>query len=259
MTTVFISLIIIGLASILHGITGMGFPLIATPALAASLPLPQVIALLAIPTFILNALVVFKKEANQKTTNHTTNIALLKRYWLLALTSVIGSIIGVKLLFILPLAYLSLIMAAVILYYATQGLLALYHIIKPISVPTGKISMASFGFLSGLIGGATNAMSPILLMYLLSKTQDKSEIAKASNLCYLLAKIVQIVLLWHQFANFDQKAWVLLVVIVAFSMLGLIFGTQLRHRISQNLFKQLIYIILLIIGIKVGWSGLTAL
>lgn len=263
----FISLIIISLASMLHGLTGMGFPLIATPALATSLPLPQAIALLAIPTFILNALVVFKKEtnkeisqeANKETANHTTNTALLKRYWLLALMSVIGSIVGVKLLFILPLAYLNLIMAVVILYYATQGLLALYHIIKPIHVPTGKLGMASFGFLSGLIGGATNAMSPILLMYLLSKTQDKSEIAKASNLCYLLAKIVQIILLWHEFAKFDKQAWGLLALIVVLSMTGLGFGTQLRHRISQNLFKQLIYIILLIIGIKVGWSGLTAL
>lgn len=250
MSTLVASLIVVALASVLHGLTGMGFPLIATPALATSLPLAYAIALLAIPTLILNALVVFKKE-----THTTTNITLLKHYWLLALTSVIGSIIGVKLLFVIPLVYINMMMAVVILYYATQGLLALYGIIQPITVPTGRLSMASFGLLSGLIGGATNAMSPILLMYLLNKTEDKSEIAKASNLCYLLAKIVQITLLWHEFVNFDKKAWGLLGLITALSIIGLMIGTRLRNKISQHFFRQLVYIVLLIIGFKVAYVG----
>ncbi|MDO4427703.1 MAG: sulfite exporter TauE/SafE family protein, partial [Moraxella sp.] len=190
---------------------------------------------------------------------NTSRRTLLKHYWLLALTSVIGSVLGVWLLFVLPTAYISLMMAAVILYYATQGLFSLHGLVRPLTVPTGKLSMAGFGLGSGLIGGATNAMSPILLMYLLSKTDDKDEIAIASNLCYLLAKVVQIALLWQEFARFDMKLWGLMGVITVFSLIGLSVGTALRPKISQQLFKRLIYIILLILGLKIAYSNLLPL
>ncbi|MDO4427798.1 MAG: hypothetical protein Q4B88_06685, partial [Moraxella sp.] len=95
----FISLFIIACGSVLHGLTGMGFPMIATPALASSLPLTTALALLALPTLILNAKVVFSKPktqtASKNTPNHqitqppnnTSRRTLLKHYWLLALTS----------------------------------------------------------------------------------------------------------------------------------------------------------------------------
>lgn len=269
----FISLFVIACGSVLHGLTGMGFPMIATPALASSLPLTTALALLALPTLILNAKVVFSKPKAQtpkstpkNTPNHQpptaqhpqaiNTLTLLKRYWLLALTSVIGSVLGVWLLFVLPTAYIGLMMAAVILYYATQGLLSLHGLVRPLTVPTGRLSMAGFGLGSGLIGGATNAMSPILLMYLLSKTDDKDEIAIASNLCYLLAKVVQILLLWQEFARFDVKLWTLMAIITVFSLIGLSFGTALRPKISQLLFKRLIYIILLVLGLKIAHSNL---
>lgn len=65
----FISLFVIACGSVLHGLTGMGFPMIATPALASSLPLTTALALLALPTLILNAKVVFSKPKAQTPKN----------------------------------------------------------------------------------------------------------------------------------------------------------------------------------------------
>lgn len=236
-------------ASLLHGLTGMGFPLIATPTLAFFLPLATSLAILAIPTLILNAMVVFGSS-----TTTSAKSPAIKPYLPLILTSIIGSIIGVKLLFVLPVIYLNALMAVVILYYAIQGLLSLFELIKPLKVPTGKLSMASFGLLSGLIGGATNAMSPILMMYLFSKTDDKNDIAKISNVCFLFAKLTQIALLWQEFQKFTPSLWLLTAIITALSMLGIFAGIRLRDKINQQTFKGLIYLILLGLGAKIGYG-----
>lgn len=236
-------------ASLLHGLTGMGFPLIATPTLAFFLPLATSLAILAIPTLILNAMVVFGSSSTT-----SAKSPAIKPYLPLILTSIIGSIIGVKLLFILPVIYLNALMAVVILYYAIQGLLSLFGLIKPLKVPTGKLSMASFGLLSGLIGGATNAMSPILMMYLFSKTDDKNDIAKISNVCFLFAKLTQIALLWQEFQKFTPSLWLLTAIITALSMLGIFAGIRLRDKINQQTFKGLIYLILLGLGAKIGYG-----
>lgn len=240
-----IALIILAFASLLHGLTGMGFPLIATPTLGFFVPLPTAIALLAIPTLLLNAMVVLKK---------TDTPTPIRPYFPLIIFSIIGSIIGVKLLFLLPISYINAVMAAVILYYATQGLLSLVGWMKPLTVPTGRVSMASFGLLSGLIGGATNAMSPILLMYLFSKTDDKNDIARISNLCYLTAKLIQIALLYPTFKTFTPVLWQLTAVITALSMVGIFIGIRLRNKINPTTFKLLIYIILLGLGLKIGYG-----
>ena len=248
-----IQLIIFTIAGILHGITGMGFPMIGTSALSFSLPLSQAVAIVAIPSLLMSLLVLC---SNNKQGIWRELTDYLHQYKLLAITSVIGGIIGVKLLLILPVAYLYLMMAVVTVYYAAHGLLTLMNKAKPLTVPTGKLSMSLFGLAAGMVGGATNAMSPILLIYLFSKTDDKTTIAKASNLCYLLGKVVQVVMLWGQYAAFDQRQYTLLGLLTIVSMLGLFGGIWLRAYISGTVFKLMIYLILLILALKIGHTGI---
>ncbi|MBQ9619882.1 MAG: sulfite exporter TauE/SafE family protein, partial [Neisseriaceae bacterium] len=112
-----------------------------------------------------------------------------------------------------------------------------------------------FGFLAGIIGGATNAMSPILLMYLFSETDDKNRITKASNLCFLLAKIVQIYMLRNQYASLDKSEYGLIFLLTLLAIAGLYLGIWLRRKISTRLFKILNFSILLILALKIGYSG----
>lgn len=198
------------LAGVLHGVTGMGFPLLATAALTLVMPMPKVVALVALPSLLLSLLVI-SKAPKGKGFDVFASIKELgyyaKTYRHLATASVVGSILGVWLLSVLPMAWLLLLMATVTLYYATSGLLALFGKAKPIAIVPNAKNSVIFGFLAGLVGGATNAMSPILLMFLLSQTDDKNRIAKASNLCYLLAKIVQILMLKEQYLRLNAKEY----------------------------------------------------
>ncbi|MFW2176475.1 MULTISPECIES: TSUP family transporter [unclassified Moraxella] len=250
----------------------MAFPMIGTVALSMVMPLQKAVAVLAIPTLIINLLTFFKRDDEQQSVQYKSDLKktffretysqeigrYLQQYWLLVVTSLIGSVLGVKLLLILPVAYLYLSISLVTLYYAIHGWLSLIGKVKHFTVPNTQLSMAIFGLFSGIVGGSTNAMSPILLIYLFSYTQNRNEISKISNLCYAMGKLVQIYFLWQQFTQFSQRDIISLIIITLISILFLFVGIKVRGKISQVVFKQLIYVVLLILAVKIGYSGIKA-
>ncbi len=247
-----LELVVFAIAAALHGLTGLGLPMIGTIALAMLYPLPKAIALMAFPSLLLNLIVL--------TTNNHQSLAFearyyAKKYGLLALTSLIGSVIGVKLLLFVPAGYVYLLMAAVTLYFVINGYLSQKGVIQALHIPTSTLSMIGFGLAAGIVGGATNAMSPILMMYLFSKTDDKHEIVKASNVCYFLSKIVQLALLKEQVLAFGRLEIITLVAICTASVIFLMVGIWLRSKVSNDKFRLAIFAILLLLAIKVGWSG----
>ncbi|WP_002244859.1 sulfite exporter TauE/SafE family protein [Neisseria meningitidis] len=243
-------------AAILHGITGMGFPMLGTTALAFNMPLSKVVALVALPSLLMSLLVLC---SNNKKGFWQEIVYYLKTYKLLAIGSVVGSIFGVKLLLILPVSWLLLLMAIITLYYSVNGILNVCAKAKNIQVVANNKNMVLFGFLAGIIGGSTNAMSPILLIFLLSETENKNRIVKSSNLCYLLAKIVQIYMLRDQYWLLNKSEYGLIFLLSVLSVIGLYVGIRLRTKISQNFFKMLIFIVLLVLALKIGHSGLIKL
>lgn len=243
-------------AAILHGITGMGFPMLGTTALAFNMLLSKVVALVALPSLLMSLLVLC---SNNKKGFWQEIVYYLKTYKLLAIGSVVGSIFGVKLLLILPVSWLLLLMAIITLYYSVNGILNVCAKAKNIQVVANNKNMVLFGFLAGIIGGSTNAMSPILLIFLLSETENKNRIVKSSNLCYLLAKIVQIYMLRDQYWLLNKSEYGLIFLLSVLSVIGLYVGIRLRTKISPNFFKMLIFIVLLVLALKIGHSGLIKL
>lgn len=243
-------------AAILHGITGMGFPMLGTTALAFNMPLSKVVALVALLSLLMSLLVLC---SNNKKGFWQEIVYYLKTYKLLAIGSVVGSILGVKLLLILPVSWLLLLMAIITLYYSVNGILNVCAKAKNIQVVANNKNMVLFGFLAGIIGGSTNAMSPILLIFLLSETENKNRIVKSSNLCYLLAKIVQIYMLRDQYWLLNKSEYGLIFLLSVLSVIGLYVGIRLRTKISPNFFKMLIFIVLLVLALKIGHSGLIKL
>lgn len=133
--------IIFIVAAILHGITGMGFPLLGTSALTFVMPLSKVVALVALPSLLMSLLVLC---SNNKKSFWQEIVYYLKTYQLLAISSVIGSILGVKLLLILPISWLFVLMASVTLYYSLNGLLGIYKKTKTIQVVANSKNMIIF-------------------------------------------------------------------------------------------------------------------
>ena len=157
---------IFALASLLHGISGLGVTLVTTTALASIYPLPHAIILVIFPSLLLNAMTWLAGGGRTVWQNF---IYYGRRYWLLALTSLLGSMLGAKLLLWIDSAYILLVLAAVIGFYVVSSLLG-----KQIRLPNTKPVLIIVGLSAGIIGGATNAMSTILMMYLLSASDDNA-------------------------------------------------------------------------------------
>lgn len=164
-TQTLLLMVIFALASLLHGISGLGVTLVTTTALASIYPLPHAIVLVIFPSLLLNAMTWL---AGGDRTIWQNFIYYGTRYWLLALTSLLGSILGAKLLLWVDSAYILLLLAAVIGFYVISSLLG-----KQLRLPATKPVLIIVGFSAGVIGGSTNAMSTILMMYLLSASDDK--------------------------------------------------------------------------------------
>lgn len=241
---------IFALASLLHGISGLGVTLVTTTALASMYPLPYAIVLVIFPSLLLNAMTWL---AGGERTIWQNFIYYGRRYWLLALTSLLGSILGAKLLLWVDSAYILLLLAAVIGYYVISSLLG-----KQIKLPDTKPVLIIVGFSAGIIGGSTNAMSTILMMYLLSASDDKNTIAKVGNMCYLLGKIAQIIVLREPIMALSHGEWQLIALLSVLSVVALLIGIRMRRYLPQARFRQLILVILTVLGLRVGWQGITA-
>ena len=241
---------IFALASLLHGISGLGVTLVTTTALASIYPLPHAIVLVIFPSLLLNAMTWL---AGGGRTIWQNFIYYGRRYWLLALTSLLGSILGAKLLLWIDSAYILLMLAAVIGFFVISSVLG-----KQIRLPNTKPVLIMVGLSAGIIGGATNAMSTILMMYLLSASDDKNTIAKVGNMCYFLGKIAQIIVLREPIMALSKGEWQMITFLTVLSIVALLVGIRLRRYLPQARFRQLILLILTVLGVRVGWQGITA-
>ena len=110
-----------------------------------------------------------------------------------------------------------------------------------------KKSLWGFGILTGLVGGLTNAMAPIFLMYSLEAKYTRAMMIQAGNITFLSLKVVQIILfgVQGQLSNieFGFSSSVLLAVALFFYL-----GNKIKKRININTYTKLIKILLFIIS-----------
>ncbi|MDN5566798.1 MAG: sulfite exporter TauE/SafE family protein, partial [Psychrobacter sp.] len=101
-TQTLVLMFVFAFASLLHGISGLGVTLVTTSALASMYSLPDAIILVIFPSLLLNAMTWLIGGGRSIWQNF---IYYGRRYWLLASTSLLGSMIGAKLLLIVDSAY----------------------------------------------------------------------------------------------------------------------------------------------------------
>lgn len=235
------------IASVLHGIAGMGFPLITIGALSGIYGLTNAIILVLVPTAVLNLIAWLGGGTGGLWHNFSF---YLKKYWLLTTVSIVGSALGAYLLLIVNQAYLMLSLGVIVLWYATTSLLG-----KKITLPNTTVWLVIIGFVAGVVGGATNAMSSVLLMYLLSMTDDKQTIIKVGNLCYFVNKLVQVIVLKDVVMTVELSTWLLILGLTVLSVLGILLGAKWGKHLPSDKFRVLILWVLIGLGLKVGWQG----
>ncbi|WP_216935146.1 MULTISPECIES: sulfite exporter TauE/SafE family protein [unclassified Acinetobacter] len=234
-------------AALLHGLSGFGFPMMSTAVLSSEYSLSMAVTLVILPCLLLNLIMLNADPA------HTLLSSVgyyIKRYWPLVLSSLIGSVLGVKLLLWLNEGYLKLLLGLVIVFYVLDQLRA-----RPLRVSPHISSMLCFGLLAGIIGGATNAMTPFLMMYLMSCQLSKTDIVIITNLNFIASKLIQLILLFPVLISLQAHQQHILIGISVFALAGVWIGGKIRHHLSQRHFERIVLTLLFGLGLYALWQS----
>jgi len=223
-------------AASVHGCIGFGFPMISTPLLALFTDVQTAILLTIIPNFLVN-IVSIAGEGDF--------IGALKRYWLFALLVMLANGLGAVLLVIFNAEVFKLLLALAIFAYLLGDSIRL-DLAWVRKFP--RASMVGFSTAAGLLGGLTNVMAPVLIIYFLELKRPKSDFIQASNLCFFLGKFSQLVV-------FTIAGKMTLTIAGGSTLLlgavglALFFGAKVKTKIDNQLYTRLLRILLVVLAV----------
>lgn len=228
-------LIIFGIlffSSLIHGTIGFGFPMISTPLLALFTDMQTAIMLTLMPTVLVNSISIISEEKF---------ITAFKHFFPMAFITMIGSAIGTFILVYAHSDVFKLLLAAMIVMYLMMDKLNIkFTFIKKIP----KVSLA----IAGLLGGLTNVMAPILIIYALESNYTKSQTIQFSNVCFLLGKIVQLAI-FGLLGSFSIQAVSASLSSLLAVGLALYLGVAIKKRINAKIYVVFIKLLLLVISL----------
>ncbi len=219
--------VIFFVAAFAHGSIGFGFPMIATPLLALVTDIQTAIVLTLIPTLLVN-LVSIKSEGHI--------IQAFRQHLPLALYAMSGSAIGTYILIGSDSQLFGILLSlAVFSYLLIEKINLKIRWVKT----NPQFSKMVFGISAGLLGGFTNVMAPILIVYSLESDYSKKEIIQASNFCFLLGKLVQLVL-FSLNDRFNQTELTSSLMMIIFVSLALYVGLKIKRRINADVYRNVL-------------------
>ncbi|PIE61707.1 MAG: hypothetical protein CSA29_01935 [Desulfobacterales bacterium] len=224
-TSIIIYLTVICFAAAIHGAIGIGFLMVATPLLTMAADVKTAILLLVLPTIFINAANVISGGSWAKSHG---------RYWPLALYSMIGSVLGTRLLLLAPADLFRPLLAGIIILYLNAERIGLgfsWIISRP------KMAMAVFGMVAGVLGGTVNVMLPPLVIFSLETKMNKIAMIQVFNLCLLAGKLGQwAVLIYEGEFTLPVAEAALPLAIIALSVTFA--SMKLRNRIQAETYRK---------------------
>ncbi|MBE9065970.1 sulfite exporter TauE/SafE family protein [Leptolyngbya cf. ectocarpi LEGE 11479] len=227
-------------AAFVQGVSGFGFALVAMPILSGVTSIQTAAPLVALTTLTNNLILcIYYRQSFDR--NVITNLLL---------GSVLGIPIGFLALDYIPTALMLIGLGFVIVTYS------LYSLVSPV-VPVLKSKLWAYGagFLSGILLGSFNLPGPPVILY--GSSQRWSQEKFKGNLTSFFWVSVAIVVVGHGFQNRISEEIIrqFLIAIPGF-ILGLFLGVVLAKKFDPNIFRKVITVLLLVIGVRLIVSGI---
>ena len=216
---------IITLSALVHGLLGMGFPMLATPLLSLLSDVRSAVVLLLLPTMAINVVNVVHGGHWRES---------IGRFWPLALFGALGSLMGTQLLVLTDPAPYKLLMAAMILVYLNLNRLGVRLLWVRRHVIAASVL---FGLTGGLLAGTVNVMLPALIIFALEMKLTPLITVQLFNFCFFFGKLSQGgILVSHGYLDNAHMITAIPLVCVALIALGV--GMHYRNRIKMALYRQ---------------------
>ena len=219
---------------IVKGSVGIGMSMFSVPLIAFILPPTKAMMLLCFPVIVTNFI---QMDFKRGISNY--------RFFPMFMTLFLGIIIGGKLILSLNLNTISIIIALTIIIFTLFNFLGLN--LKWLKPKYERIISIFIGFFSGILGGVSTFYAPPIITFLVSLNLAKENFIRTTATMYFLASIpLYSSLIFHGLGNFYDL--LVSLIITAPALLGQYLGTKIRVRLSNEIFRKTILVILIIIG-----------
>ncbi len=240
--------VVLAFAGLVQGALGLGFPMLATPMIAAVTDMRTAVIVVLLPCVATTA----------------TNIMMtgqflptLRRFWFMPLCMLAGAALGARLFVAYPAFPFALLLAGVIVLY-----LYLDHMGRVEWAFVSRHRVASgvgFALLAGLSEGTANIAAPPLLMYLFSLGVDRMVFVQVLNLCFTVGKPTQMVILTLE-GGVTWAQWAATLPFAVIAVATTICGIKNRERIDAKTYRRwllrLLFVIALVLVMQYAFATL---
>jgi uncharacterized membrane protein YfcA len=224
------------IAAFIKGATGLGFPLIATPALALLLDIRIAVTVLILPNLFMDSVQVIRDGFPYD---------IFRRFSSVIAPTIIGVFLGTMVLVKLPLWILNLCLGVTVVGFVVANMFRFDFTISPRGE---RILSPIVGFISGFLNGMTNAAGPTLAIYLYSLKLEKRVFVKSIATIFVTTKLSQLVAIstWN-LLNWDTIK--LSIQVLLFTLAGFYAGMKAQDSVNQRNFSRGLLVLLAVIGV----------
>ena len=217
--------LVLVLAGLVQGALGLGFPIVATPLIAAVTDMRTAVILVLLPCLACVATNILRSGPVRP---------VLAEFWAMPLYVIVGSAIGTQLFIAVPQFPYALLLAGMILFYLNLERIGRTEW-KPIRTHRLFFGML-FGVLAGASEGTANISAPPLVIYYLALGVTPAALVQGLNLCFLTGKATQFATLASA-GGVEAIQWLATLPMAAAASLGTVAGVKIRNRIEAQTYR----------------------
>ena len=224
------------IAAFLKGITGLGFSTICLPILTTFIDLKTSIPLVIVPSLSSNVLVMI--QAGQFR-------ASLKRFWPLYLSAIPGLVIGVSILMSVQSTLSRALLGGILILYAVWAIRTQVTVLTK----RAEVGLAPpVGFVTGLVYGMTGSQVMPIVPFLLSVHGPIDIFVQTINVSATLSGLIMLGLLGRVGLLSGSMIGTAVLGIIPVA-LGIFMGGQLRRKLPEEAFRNLVLLFLILMGL----------
>ena len=223
-------------ASVIKGLTGIGFSTSCLPIMALHLDLKVAIPLVIVPSIVSNLTIMIQAGSFGEA---------IRRFWPLYAASIPGLLIGLNILIAINVDIAKAILGLVLVLYALLTLANTPYSLPEIVERKLKIPV---GFLTGFINGLTGSQVMPVLPYLMSLDLEKNSFVQAINISFTLSSLIMLISMQH--LGYLSQNLLITAITSLLPVLAIVYVSgRIRRHLPQILYRRLVLIFLLIIGL----------
>ena len=230
-------------ASIIKGVTAIGFSTSCLPILALHMDLKLAIPLVIVPSVVSNIVIMVQA-------GHFVDV--VRRFWLLYASTIPGLLIGLSILVAINVDAAKIVLGLVLILYS---LITLANRPFTLSTTLERWLKAPTGFSTGFINGLTGSQVMPVLPYLLSLNLKKNQFIQAINISFTMSSVIMLFGM-NQFGYVSTQIFIVALV-GALPVTALVYaGGKVRDRLSPTVYQKLVLLFLLVLGFILALKSL---